>query len=111
MDHRVRITPETRLRPSALARVAPEAAILECAGQVDRSACERSGILVYPPVAPQEGHVARTIGEILYAPIIELHTAGLRVGEIMSRARAAGLTRSDCEKKAIEEGPGGILRS
>jgi hypothetical protein len=96
----------SRLRPRAIAEVAPGACILEYAGTVDRAACDEAGLLVYPPAAASGGHVARTIGEILYAPVVELHTAGLRVGEVMARGRAEGLGRTECEARAVADGPG-----
>ena len=60
MDRRARLSSTgSRLRPRALASVAPGACVLEYAGEVDRAACEEAGVLVYPPSAPAGGHVAR----------------------------------------------------
>lgn len=106
MDRRARLADDAPLRPDAVARAAPGAAVLEYAGEVDRRACRRAGLFVYPPEAPARGHVARTIGEILYAPVVELHAAGLKVGEVMSRARGDGLGRAACERRALADAPG-----
>lgn len=106
MDPGMRLAPGGPLTPDELAARSPGAAILEYAGLVDRPRCAALGLVVYPLQAPVRGHVARTIGEILYAPVVELHTAGLRVGELMARARAGGLDAAAAEDRACALGPG-----
>jgi hypothetical protein len=106
MDREVRITPGERISPEVIAERSPGAAILEYAGLVDRARCAALDLVVYPDKSPVRGHVARTIGEILYAPVVELHTAGLRVGELMTRARAEGLDAAAAEGRARVDGPG-----
>jgi hypothetical protein len=109
MDPSARVGSEGSLTPEAIAAGSPGAAILEYAGTVDRSRCAELGLVVYPLSAPRQGHVARTIGEILYAPVVELHVAGLRVGELLARARAEGLDPAGAERRACELGPGAPL--
>ncbi len=109
MDDAAAVTPNGPLSPDIVAARAPGAALLEYAGTIDRSACADQGLLVYPRTAPRSGHVARTIGEILYAPVIELHTAGLKVGEILARHRIAGATAEECERRACVDGPGEMI--
>lgn len=105
------VDPKGPLTADAIAGVAPGAAILEYAGTAHRESCAASGLIVYPSSPASSGHVARTIGEILYAPVIELHTAGLRVGELMARARLEGKSAEACEQVACKEGPGEALPS
>lgn len=106
MDPSARLEPGGLLAPEAIATAAPGAAVLEYAGVAHRESCATEGLIVYPLSPPSNGHVARTIGEILYAPVIELHTAGLRVGELMARARLEGKIADACELIACREGPG-----
>lgn len=111
MDSTARIEPGGHLAAESIAGAAPGAAILEYAGMAHRESCAATGLVVYPPSPAANGHVARTIGEILYAPVIELHTAGLRVGELMARGRLEGKSAAECELVACEEGPGEPLPS
>jgi len=109
MDRAAVVGPGGALIPERLASAAPGAAILEYAGSAERKRCAAAGLIVYPLSPPLRGHVARTIGEILYAPVIELHAAGLRVGELMARARARGLDSLACEQLACDVGPGELV--
>lgn len=106
MSRETRIAPDASLSPRQLARRSPGAAVLEYAGEVDRQACRDAAVIVYPLTPPRAGHVARTIGEIISDPVVELHAAGLRVGELMVRARADGLDAAACEAVACGQGPG-----
>jgi len=97
-----RVTASSRVTPRILAAHGRGVAILECAGEVDREECAASNLPVYPPLPPSAGHVGRTIGEILYAPVIELHAAGLRVAQAMSDARCRGASARQCEAAGAE---------
>lgn len=75
-----------------VARVAPKARVVQFAGAIDVASLERHGIGVWPlpPVGPRR--MSRTLAHLGVRPVIELHAAGLKVGEIGARARLAGLS-------------------
>ncbi|HMK91703.1 MAG TPA: hypothetical protein VK576_01780, partial [Thermoleophilia bacterium] len=47
--------------------------------------------------------------ELLPAPLIELHTAGLKVGEVMARARRRGSSSLAAEQLAAAEAHAELL--
>jgi hypothetical protein len=106
MRQREFVGPEGEILPELLAEIAPGIAVVPYSGRVDRAGLEAAGIACFPRHDPGGGHSANTIGEILPAPVIELHTAGLKVGEIMARARLAGRSMREAEQAAVEQGPG-----
>jgi hypothetical protein len=99
------------LTAQALADLGQEISVINYSGYVDRASLQDVGINCFPRYDPGGGHSANTIGEILPAPVIELHTAGLKVGEIMARARLAGRSMREAELAALESGLGEDLRS
>ena len=92
-----------------LAALAPHLAVVVYNGRVDRRGLEEAGLRVFPESDPGGGHTARTIGELVPAPVIELHTAGLRVGEVMARARRRGSSPLAAEELAAEIAHGDLF--
>jgi hypothetical protein len=99
------------LTPEELAQVAPAISVVNYSGKVDRAGLQAVGINCFPRHDPGGGHSANTIGEILPAPVIELHTAGLRVGQIMARARMEGRSYLEAEQSAVASGLGEDLHA
>jgi hypothetical protein len=104
------IGPAGEILPELLAQISPGISVVNYSGHVDRAGLEAVGINCFPRHDPGGGHSANTIGEILPAPLIELHTTGLKVGEIMARARLGGLSGQEAEQVAIDQGLGEDLR-
>jgi hypothetical protein len=98
------IGPTGEILPQLLAQISPGISVVNYSGRVDRPGLEAVGINCFPRHDPGGGHTGNTIGEILPAPVIELHTAGLKVGEIMARARLAGRSAREAEQVAVEQG-------
>ena len=96
------VAPGGPIPPNDLAAMAPGIAVVQFAGGVDETALTATGISVYPrpPVGPLR--MARTLAHIGPRPVIELHAAGLKVGEISTRARLAGLSLEETETYAIQ---------
>ncbi|HJW76371.1 MAG TPA: hypothetical protein VJ787_12005, partial [Thermoleophilia bacterium] len=83
-----------------LAALAPHLAVAVHSGKVDRHALAEAGLRVFPETDAGGGHATHAIGELVPQPIIELHTAGLRVGEVMARARRRGSSPLAAEELA-----------
>jgi hypothetical protein len=73
------------------ARAAPHSVIVQFAGALDAASLQGRGLVVYPapPVGPRR--MARTLAHLGARPVVELHAAGLKVGELGARARLQGL--------------------
>jgi hypothetical protein len=99
------------LTPEELAQIAPAISVVNYSGKVDRAGLQAVGINCFPRHDPGGGHSANTIGEILPAPVIELHVAGLRVGQIMARARLEGRSHLEAEQAAVDSGLGEDLHA
>lgn len=78
-----------------LASVAPHLTIIQFAGRIDIESISKHRLHVYPVVKLESRRMAFTLGEIGPRPVIELHTAGLKVGEITARLRLKGLSLSE----------------
>ena len=78
-----------------LARLAPDATIVQFAGGVDDEHLRSNGHHVWPsPVVPPR-RMSRTFAALGPKPVIQLHAAGLRVGEAVARLRLQGVPPDD----------------
>ncbi len=82
---------------ATLAAAAPHLAVVSLAGELDRRGLAGAGLRSWPGAAGAGPH------DLLPQPLIELHTAGLRVGEVMTRARRRGSSPLAAEQLAAAE--------
>jgi hypothetical protein len=70
----------------------PALRVVQFIGPVATSACNEAGLVVHPDreLAPRE--MAETLGHLGPRPVVCLHGAGLKVGELLWRRRAQGAT-------------------
>ena len=89
------------LDAAELAALAPAIAVLQFAGALDAARLAEANIPVYPspPVGPVR--MARTLAHLGPRPVVDLHAAGLKVGELACRARLAGLSGGEVEAKLV----------
>lgn len=78
-----------------LAELAPTLTVIQFAGWVDVDSLSEYGIVVYPPRGGGARRMALTLAELGPRPVVELHAAGLKVGEMAARARLSGVPWSD----------------
>jgi hypothetical protein len=62
--------------------------VIQFAGRVDAQGLAESGIKVYPGVELEAHRMALTLSGLGPRPVVELHAAGLKVGEIAMRDRS-----------------------
>lgn len=79
------IGPEGDLSGCDLADLAPAITVLQYAGRVDVRDLLKSAIPVYPGCEMDAHRMAMTLSGLGPRPVIELHAAGLKVGEIGCR--------------------------
>ena len=82
---------------ATLAAAAPHLAVVGLAGELDRRGLAGAGLRSWPGAGGVAPH------DLLPQPLIELHAAGLKVGEVMTRARRRGSSPLAAEQLAAAE--------
>lgn len=90
------------LSAERLGELAPEASILQLSGHIDRKSLDEYGFCCIPKDEPRRGHMGWTLADLGPKPLIALHSGGLKVGELLARARLKGLDRREAEREALE---------
>jgi hypothetical protein len=75
------------LTPAELARMAAAVTVLQFAGRVDVKGLKEQGIVVYPGIELDHLRMGITLAELGPRPVVELHAAGLRVGQMAIQAQ------------------------
>jgi hypothetical protein len=76
--------------PSELALLHPECSILQIVGEIDPETILQSGLDFFPSVPVGPKRMSKTLAHLGPKPVIDLHAAGLKVGELMLREMRAG---------------------
>ena len=89
-----------------LKRINPGLALVHIAGSVEREDLARSGVIHAPnsDFAPP-GFMTVTTAFVGPRPLLDLHAGGLKVGELLARARLSGASREDAERMALAASP------
>jgi hypothetical protein len=81
------IGPDGQIGAPELAQRAPRATVIQFAGRVDLDGLKRAGMAVFPGCELGPHRMARTLAALGPRPVIELHAAGLRVGQGIAQSR------------------------
>lgn len=81
------IGPSGDLTAAELARLAEGVTVIQFAGRVDIQSLAEQGIFTYPGAYLDSRRMAQTLAALGPRPVVELHTAGLKVGEMAARGR------------------------
>lgn len=95
------IGPGGQLTATQLYELSPGVCVIHIAGGVDRSSLEAAGILCKPEQFAPVGHMSVTTDYLGPRPLIDLHTAGLKVGEALARARLGGALPNEAESLVL----------
>ena len=87
-----------------IAEIAPGALIAQFWGDIDRAAFAANGLTVTPATAPKPGHMGILLSDLGPDPIVRLQTGGLKVGELLWRARRDGWNPAQSVARAVESG-------
>lgn len=98
------IGPSGPISAKDLRALNPSLVLAHIAGNVDQEDVRRSGIRYRPEGFARPGYMSVTTGYLGPKPFIDLHTAGLKIGETMARARLGGEDRSEAEKAGLKLG-------
>jgi hypothetical protein len=92
-----------------IARRWPGAVVAQYWGDVDRTALAAAGVSSWPPEAPAAGHMGVLPSGVGPEPIVRLQSGGLKVGEVLWRARRAGLSTASSLDALARSGWGEAL--
>jgi hypothetical protein len=104
-DPRQLLGPNGVLSPAELAIEGPDLRIGVISGNVDADTLRASGLRYLPEQIspfPYESYGAARLGP---RPVLELYSAGLKVGEAMARARLEGASPEDAARRALHSSP------
>lgn len=90
-----------------LKQLSPTISVIQICGNgfIDRRALKKEEIFYMPFKAPRPSFLSWTLADLAPRPVIELHVAGLKVGEILARAQLRGLSRENAEMMALKNSP------
>lgn len=86
-------------------KLAPNTTILQFAGRIDVTRLKKKGVYVYPGISLKAHRMAKTLASLGPRPVIELHTAGLKVGAELAYARIHGLNLEESICYALANSP------
>lgn len=73
------------LKVEQLKNLHPECVVIPFAGNLNAESLASQGIRCHPPFSPGAYRMTHTLAELGPKPVIDLHAAGLKVGELMWR--------------------------
>lgn len=92
-----------------LAEVAPGATVAQFWGAVHRGKLLDAGLQALPAIEPSRGHMGILPSELGAIPMLRMQSGGLKVGEIMARARLSGAEPREAEQLSVNAGFGQII--
>lgn len=98
-------TEGAQISAKELVELSRKISVIQFAGDVDVDELDKYNILYFPQKRIGKFRMGMTLAELGPKPIIDLHCAGLKVGEIMGRARLNGKSVEDAKIKALKHSP------
>jgi hypothetical protein len=86
-----------------LKRLYPESKIIHLAGEVAADYLNDNEIICYPLQNGVKQRMSKTLDYLGIRPLIELHTAGLKVGEMLAKERLKGIGKEKIHKMFNEQ--------
>ena len=86
-----------------LKKLAPSVMIIQLNGRVQRESLLEHGIACLPLEEPSLGHMGWTLADLGPKPVIALNSGGLKVGELLAKARLKGLNHPFAEDDALKD--------
>lgn len=109
--HNIEILSERGVIPTGLLKKAnPPVQIIYVCGAVSKDDIIKEELAIYPPDTRPFGHIAASADYLGWKPVLELNTAGLKVGEAMARCRLKGITIEGTIKYALRNSPADAFR-
>lgn len=80
----------------------PGAVVAQFWGDLNREAFVGCGIPLWPPLGPAPGHMGILPSGVGPEPVVRLQTGGLKVGELLWRARLSGVDAQSAVRFSVE---------
>ena len=93
--------------PAYVAATAPHLGVVSLGAEADRRALAGVHLRTWPSAG--DAVAPATVSDLLPRPMVQLHTAGLKVAEVMARARWRGSSPLAAEQLAAREADGDLL--
>lgn len=93
-----------RTEAQRIAKTWRGAVIAQFWGDIQRDAFTAQGVPVWPARSPAAGHMGILPSAVGPEPVVRLQTGGLKVGELLWRARRAGHSPDQAIQLAVESG-------
>ena len=87
------------ITPEQLANASPNTIVLQFVGSADVKYVQEAGLVCIPNYSLESHRMWRTLSYLGPKPVIELHTAGLKVGELMWNLAKRGLNSHQIIRK------------
>jgi hypothetical protein len=87
----------------------PEAVVVQYVGDIERAALRAAGLTFWPLEAPPAGHMGILPSAVGPEPVVNLQVGGLKVGEMLWRARRKGADSQQAVQACVESGYGQAL--
>jgi hypothetical protein len=102
-NRRVAIGKYGDISSKRLKELAPGTIVIQLNGLIERESLDMLGITCLPSEEPKIGHMGWTLAYLGPKPVIALNSGGLKVGELLARARLKGLNRVQAEQEALRD--------
>jgi hypothetical protein len=100
--HKPLIGPDGLISAENLSALNNGLAVIHICGNVSQSDLSANEIYFWPETLAPPGHMSVSTDYVGPKPLIDLHTAGLKVGECLFHARKNGLAAFEAEMQVLE---------
>lgn len=97
---------DAQISAKELVELSRKISVIQFAGEIDINELERSNIPFFPGKRVGKYRMGITLADLGPKPVIDLHCAGLKVGEIMAKARLCGKNVAETKMMALKYSPG-----
>lgn len=101
-DRNVMIGKHGDISSKRLKELAPGTTVIQLNGLIERDSLDKVSIACLPTEEPKVGHMGWTLAYLGPRPVIALNSGGLKVGELLAKARLKRLSRVLAEKEALK---------
>jgi hypothetical protein len=102
-NYNMLISKDGVIKAEELCAINPLLVVVHICGGVDQDALEAVHLRYHPTRFAPPGNMSTTTDYLGPKPLIDLHTAGLKVGEELARARAKGLSGQEAESFVLQK--------
>jgi hypothetical protein len=102
VDRQKLIGEDGLITPEEIKTINPAVVVAHVCGAVDQQTLVRAGIRYAPAHLAPAGYMSVSTAYLGPRPLIDLHAAGLKVGQAMAEAVADGLCGIEAEKRTLE---------